>query len=169
MAPFMKQVEALNTVPGIGTVGAQEIIAAIGVDMTRFPTANHLASWARVCPGMNESAGKRMSANTGKGGDLRTTLIQAAWAAVRAKKNYYRSQYYHLRGRLGAKKAIVAVAHSMLITVYHILRHGTVYRELGADYFDERHKEARIRQHVKALQRLGSKVIISSSQGGFSK
>jgi transposase len=169
MAPFMSQVEALDTLPGIGTVGAQETIAAIGVDMTRFPTANHLASWASLCPGMNESAGKRKSASTGKGGDLRTTLIQAAWAAVRAKKNYYRSQYYHLRGRLGAKKAIVAVAHSLLVAIYHILRHGTTYRELGADYFDERHKEARIRQHVRAIQRLGSKVIIPSSQGVFSK
>jgi transposase len=162
MATFVSQMEALDTLPGIGTVGAQEIIASIGVDMTRFPSANHLASWASLCPGMNESAGKRKSASIGKGGDLRTTLIQAAWGAVRARANYYRSQYYHLRGRLGAKKAIVAVAHSMLIAIYHILRHGTTYRELGANYFDERHKEARIRQHVRAIERLGPKVILAS-------
>lgn len=163
MDPFVSQVEALDTLPGIGTVGAQEIIASIGVDMTRFPTANQLAAWASLSPGMNESAGKRKSASTGKGGDLRTTLVQAAWGAVRAKENYYRSQYYHLRGRLGAKKAIVAVAHSMLIAIYHILRHGTTYRELGANYFDERHKEARIRQHIRAIERLGSKVILASA------
>jgi transposase len=163
MDPFVSQVEALDTLPGIGIVGAQEIIASIGVDMTRFPTANHLVSWASLCPGMNESAGKRKPASTGKGGDLRTTLVQAAWGAVRAKQNYYRSQYYHLRGRLGAKKAIVAVAHSMLVAIYHILRHGTTYRDLGANYFDERHKEARIRQHVRAIQRLGSKVVIASA------
>jgi transposase len=163
MDPFLSQVEALDTLPGIGTVGAQEIIASIGVDMTRFPTANHLASWANLCPGMNESAGKRKSTSTGKGGDLRTTLVQAAWGAVRARSNYYRSQYYHLRGRLGAKKAIVAVAHSMLVATYHILGHGTTYRDLGANYFDERHKEARIRQHLRAIERLGSKVVLASS------
>ena len=86
MDPFVSQVEALDTLPGIGTVGAQEIIASIGVDMTRFPTANQLAAWASLSPGMNESAGKRKSASTGKGGDLRTTLVQAAWGAVRAKE-----------------------------------------------------------------------------------
>jgi transposase len=90
-------------------------------------------------------------------------LIQAAWGAVRAKANYYCSQYCHLSGRLGAKKAIVAVAHSMLIAIYHILCHGTTYRELGANYFDERHKEARIRQHIRAIERLGPKVVVASA------
>jgi transposase len=162
MRPFEKQLAEIDKLPGFGRVSAQEVVASIGVDMAQFPSANHLSSWAKVCPGSNESAGKRGQTSTGKGNPyLRRTLVEAAWASVRCKKpNYFKSQYYHLKPRIGKHKAIIAVAHSMLVTIYHLLKTGKPYEELGGSYFDDRNKEAAIRQAVRRLERLGKHVVL---------
>jgi transposase len=160
--PFEEQMGKLDALPGIGRVGAQVVVASIGVDMSNFPSARHLASWAKLCPGMNESAGKRGPSKTGRSKlYFRSILIEAAWAAVRSKDNYYRSQYYHLRPRLGPNKAIVAVAHSMLVTIHGILSTNNDYVDLGANYFDERRKEAAIRQYVRRIEKLGQRVTLT--------
>ena len=133
----------LDTIPGIGRGLAEVIIAEIGTDMSHFPSANHLASWAGLVPGNNESAGKRRSGKTKKGDKwLRTGLIQAAHAAARKIKCYFAAQYHRLAARRGKKKAAVAVAHSILVTVYYVLLRREPYRELGANYFDERKRES---------------------------
>jgi transposase len=162
LRPFEDQLTRLDTIPGVSRRGAEEIIAAIGVDMSRFPSAAHLASWAKLCPGSNESAGKRKSGATGKGNPyLRQTLTEAGWAAGRTKTTYLAAQFHRLKARRGAKRAVVAVAHSILVIAYHILKEeGTVYTDLGANYFDERSKEATTRRTVKRLERLGYKVTL---------
>jgi transposase len=162
MLPFQEMIDRIDAMPGFGKIGAQEVIAAIGTDMSQFPTEHHLSSWAKVCPSMNVSAGKRGPAATGQGNpDLRRTLIEAAWASTRRKEdNYFKSQYHHLKPRLGANKAIVAVAHSMLVTIYYLLKTGQPYRDLGGSYLDERNKETAIRQAVRRLEKLGQKVIL---------
>jgi hypothetical protein len=121
-----------------------------------------LASWAKLCPGSNESAGKRKSGATGKGNPyLRQTLTEAGWAAGRTKTTYLAAQFHRLKARRGAKRAVMAVAHSILVIAYHILKEeGTVYTDLGANYFDERSKEATTRRTVKRLERLGYKVTL---------
>ena len=154
-------VARLKTIPGIGKASAQELIAAIGTDMSRFPSAAHLASWAKVCPGANESAGKRKPARTGRGNPfLRSTLIEAAQSAARTKDTYLRSQYYRIKARRGANKATVAVAHSILTMVYHIIKDETSYLELGADYFDRQRPQALSRQLVHRLTKMGFTVTI---------
>jgi transposase len=162
LRPFEDQLVRLDTIPGVSRRGAEEIVAAIGVDMERFPTHRHLASWAKLCPGTNESAGKRRSAATGKGNPyLRETLMEAAWAAGRSKNTYLAAQFHRLKARRGAKRAVVAVAHSILVIAYHLLKEeGTVYRDLGPNYFDERSKEATTKRSVKRLERLGYKVTL---------
>jgi transposase len=160
MRAYADEIARLDTIPGIGVQRAQEIIAAIGVDMSRFPSAGHLTSWAKLCPGTKESGGKRTPASIGKGNPyLRTSLIEAAWAATRTK-TYLAAQYRRLAARRGGKRAIVAVAHSILVIVYHILKEGTVYEDLGQNYFDERDKEAVIRREVRRLEKLGCKVTV---------
>ena len=160
MRPFADEIARLDTIPGIGVQRAQEIIAAIGVDMSRFPSAGHLASWAKLCPGTKESAGKHMPAGIGKGNPYRrVTLTEAAWAATRTK-TYLAAQYRRLAARRGGKRAIIAVAHSILVIVYHILKDGTVYDDLGQNYFDERDTEAVIRREVRRLEKLGCKVTV---------
>jgi transposase len=160
MRPFADEIARLDTIPGIGVQRAQEIIAAIGVDMSRFPSAGHLASWAKLCPGTKESAGKHAPTGIGKGNPyLRVTLTEAAWAATRTK-TYLAAQYRRLAARRGGKRAIIAVAHSILVIVYHILKDGTVYKDLGQNYFDERDKEAVIRREVRRLEKLGCKVTV---------
>jgi hypothetical protein len=130
----------------------------------RFPTAQHLASWAQLCPGTKESAGKRRSVSTGKGNPcLRATLLEAAHAASRAKKTYLCTQYYRLTARRGPKRALVAVALIVLVIAYYILRDGTVYQELGPNYFDERSKEATARRAIKRLEGLGCTVTIAQA------
>jgi transposase len=161
LRPFEAQVQRLDTIPGISRLGAQELIAALGVDMGRFPSAKHLASWAKLCPGTAESAGKRHPTGTGHGNPyLRTTLTEAAWAASRTRATYLRAQYYRLAARRGKKRAILAVAHSLLVIVFHVLRDGTVYQDLGPNYFDQRSKEATTRRAVKRLERLGYAVTL---------
>jgi transposase len=156
LAPFREAVERIDDVPGIDTVVAQAIVGEIGLDMSRFPTHQHLISWACLCRRLDESAGKRKSTRTRKGACwLKTVLVQAAWAAVRTKDSYYRAQFLRLRARRGPKKAIVAVAASMLTAIYYILRDGVEYRELGGHYFERLDRTKVTQRLVKRLRDLG--------------
>jgi transposase len=155
----------LDTLPGVNRRGAEMLLAEIGADMSRFPSAAHLASWAKVAPGNNESAGKRFSGATGHGNRwLRTGIIQAAWAAIRVKKSYLSSFYHRLAARRGAKRAIFAVTHRLLIAVYHMLTKREAYRDLGATYLDERNKTNVVKRTVRRLEQLGFQVTIEPTQ-----
>lgn len=164
MGPFEAAVQHLDGIPGIGRRVAEEVLAEMGVDIARFPTAAHLASWAKVCPGNNESGGKRRSGATGKGNPwLRTILVEAAWGAVNTKGSYLKAQYHRLAARRGAKRAILAVAHTILVIIYHLLRHGTTYQDLGDSYFDERDHQGTLRRSVRRLEGLGYKVTLEAA------
>lgn len=160
LGPFAAEVELLDTIPGVDRRAAEVIVAEIGVDMTRFPTARHLASWAGRCPGNDESAGKRRSGRMRKGSKwLAITLIECANAVVRTKRTYLASQYARIKGRRGHKKAIGAVAHSILTIAYHLLQRRRPYVDLGPDYLLLRdNTEAYTRRLVRQLERLGHKV-----------
>ena len=165
MRPFADAAALAQTMPGVAARAAEAILAEIGVDMSVFPTPGHLASWARLCPGTHESAGKRRPVPTGKGATwLRATLQEVAWAAIRTKTSYYRALYYRLRARRGAKKAIVAVQHAMLVALWHMLRHRVPHQDLGADYFDRRHTGRLRRHHVRRLEQLGYEVLLVEKQ-----
>lgn len=158
-------ISLLITVPGISWRIAQSVVAEIGTDMSRFPTASHLASWAGLSPGNYESAGKRKSGRTTKGNVwLQSDLVQAAWAAVRTKGSYAQAQYRRLSPRRGAKRAIVAVAHSLLIAIYAMLSRGEAYQDLGADYFDRRDEERLTRRLVTRLEALGNTVTVEKNK-----
>jgi transposase len=160
-APDDAALARLQTLPGVGQRTAEVLVAEIGLDMSRFRTARHLASWAGLCPGNHESAGKRRSGRTRKGSRwLRSALVQAAHAAARKKETYFAAQYRRLAQRRGSKRAAVAVAHSLLGCVYALLRDGTTYRELGADYFVQRDPAAYARRLVRGLEQLGHKVTL---------
>lgn len=149
-------VALLDGVAGIGPDSAKTILAIIGTDMSRFPSANHLCSWAGVAPGNNESAGKRLSGRTTKGNKvLKSTLVQCAHAAVRVKSSFFHAQYQRLSIRRGKKWAIVAVAHSMLIAIYHMLKNGQIFNDLGADYYNQFNRERKINSLLKKLHLLG--------------
>lgn len=140
---------------------AQIIVAEIGVDMERFPTDHHLASWAGVCPGNNESAGKRKSGKTTKGSRyLRAALVQAAWAASHQKGTYLAAQYKRLVKRMGKKKALVAVGHSILVIASHVLQNRTPYQELGGDYFERRNVDKQRKRLIRQREGLGLKVTV---------
>ena len=157
--PFEAAIERLDTIPGVARETAEVIVSEIGVDMTRFPTANHLASWAGVAPGNHESAGKRLSGRTTKGNQaLATALTQAAWAASHTKSTYLSAQYHRLAGRRGRKRAIVAVAHSILIIAYHLIKNEETYQDLGNNYYDRRNTEATAKRLITRLEKLGFKV-----------
>jgi transposase len=159
--PFRAAIQLLSTIPGISTLSARVIVAEIGMDMSRFPTEGHLISWAGLCPKNDESAGKRRSNRMKKGAPwLKTTLIQCAWAASRKKGSYLQAQYLRLRSRRGAKKAIGAVAASMLTAAYHMLKNGDLYKDLGANHFDNRAKGKQVLRLVNRLQNLGFDVQI---------
>jgi transposase len=159
LAPFHEAVERVDAIPGIDIIVAQAIVGEIGVDMSRFPAHQHLISWACLCRRLDESAGKRKSTRTRKGACwLKTVLVQAAWAAVRTKNSYYRAQFLRLRARRGPKKAIVAVAASMLTAIYYILRDGVEYRELGGQYFERLDRTKATHRLVKRLRDLGYRV-----------
>ena len=162
IAPFSDKVELLDTIPGVDRRMAETLIAEIGVDMDQFPTHKHLASWAGMCPGNEESAGKRRSGKTRKGSKwLRSALIGAAHAASRSKGTYLSAQYARLKGRHGSKKAAVAVGHSILVICYHVLEREVPYEELGEDYFHrQRSGEAYAKRLVRQLERLGNKVVL---------
>jgi len=154
--PFEEAVELLDTIPGVARRTAEVVVSEIGSDMSRFPTANHLAAWAGVAPGNNESAGKRYSGTTRHGNRaLTVALVQAAHAAARSRNTYLSAQYHRLAGRRGKKRAIVAVAHSILVISYHIIQRKEPFRELGGDYFDQRRPEATAKRLLGRLQQLG--------------
>ena len=155
----------LDTIPGIGRWVAEALVAELGTDMSRFPSSQHLASWAGMCPGNNSSAGKRYSGKTRKGSPwLRVLLIQAAHAAGRTQGTYLASQYRRLAARRGSKRAAVAVGHTILVMVYHLLREGTEYEDLGPSYFDERDRVAVERRLVRRLEQLGYRVSLEQAQ-----
>ena len=164
MRPFEKAVEALDSIPGVGRQTAEEVLAETGDNMSRFPSAAHLASWAGLCPGNNESAGKRKSGRTRPGNPhLRTTLVEAARSAARTKNTYLSAQYHRLAARRGGNRAAVAVAHTILVIIYHMLKEGTAYQDLGADYFDKLNHDAVARRAIKRLEALGYKVTLEEA------
>lgn len=156
---FEDQIGRLQTITGVGRRSAEVIVSEIGIDMSRFATSAHLASWARLCPGTHESAGKRRPAGTGLGNNwLRTTLLESAWAATLARTGYLRAQYRRISRRRGPKRAAIAVAHSILVIAYHILRSGATFEDLGADYFDHLNVARAKRYHLQRLAELGCDV-----------
>jgi transposase len=160
MAPFEEAITQLDTIPGIGRWSAEVLLAEIGTDMSRFPTAGHLASWAGMCPGHHESAGKRKGGKTRKGSPwLRVTLTEAAYAAGRGQ-TYLAAQYHRLIGRLGKKKAALAVGHAILVIVYHVLTRHQPYTDLGSDYFERRNRDRLERRLLKRLEALGNQVTL---------
>lgn len=162
LEPFRESAELLKTIPGVSDTVARVIIAEIGLDMGRFPTSGHLISWAGLCPGMNESAGKRLSSRIRPGAPwLKATLAQAAWSAIRTKGSYLRAQFHRLKSRRGPKKALIAVAASMLTAVYHMLKDHVPYRDLGGEYFDRRDKSIMAKRLINKLNTLGFHVEVS--------
>lgn len=171
LVPFAEAVTLLQTIPGIGATAAAALIAAPTpegrpcVDMTRFPTAKHLASWAGICPGNRESAGKRLSGKTRTGNRwLRGILGEVAWASARTKGAAFRARMQRLARRRGANRATVAVAHSLLVTIYHVLSTKRPYQELGEDYFDRLHADRLQHHHVQRLEQLGYTVTLAPKQ-----
>ncbi len=165
LTPFSEQVALLDTIPGVNRRVAETIIAEIGVDMEQFPTHHHLASWAGMCPGNDESAGKRRPGKTRKGSKwLRSILVEAAQAASRARGTYLAARFARIKGRRGYKKAAVAVGHSILVIAYHVLERGEPYHELGEDHFHRRRSEEAYRKRlVRQLEKLGHRVVLEPS------
>ena len=161
VAPFEPTLTALDTIPGIDRIGAISLVAETGGDMTRFPSAAHLCSWGGMCPGHEESAGKRRSGKTRHANRyLRTTLIQAGLAATRKKDSALQALYARVKRRRGHKKAVVATGHQILEIAYYVMRDAITYRELGADYFHRPNRERTVRRHVKQLEALGLVVTV---------
>lgn len=164
LAPFDDLISRLDAIPGVGRRGAEDILAEIGTDMSRFPTAAHLCSWARVCPGNDESAGKRRSGRTGHANRwLRAALTQAAHAGARKRGSYFRAQYARLAARRGKKRATIAVAHSMLTAIYHMLDRGSEYQDLGDLHFDHRDATRVQNRLVHRLEGLGFRVTLDAA------
>jgi transposase len=163
--PFSEQLQHLITIPGVGRRTAEVILAEVGVDMRRFATAGHLASWAGMCPGNHESGGKRRSGRARKGNAaLRAALCEAAWSAARSKTGYLPAQYRHLLRTFGTKgqtRAVFAVGHSILVIAWQLLAHNCDYQDLGADHFvRQTDAEARKRHLIRQLEALGHKVTV---------
>jgi transposase len=164
LEPFRTAIELLVSIPGVSRLSAEVIVSEIGLDMDRFATDGQLISWAGLCPRNDESAGKRRSTQMKKGAPwLKTTLIQCAWSATRVKNGYLSAQYLRLRSRRGGKKAIGAVAASILTAIHHMLKNGTTYADLGADHFDQRAKGKHVLGLLRRLQNLGVIVHITPS------
>src|SRR5664280_552982 len=156
LGPFRTAVGLIISIPGIKNLGAHVIVSEIGIDMSRFPSHAHLISWAGICPRNDESAGKRRSNRLRKGAPwLKTTLVQCAWAAVKKKNSYLQAQFYRIKARRGPKKAIMAIAASILTAIYHMLKDGTMYKDLGHDHFDRRSTDQQKQRLVKRLAELG--------------
>lgn len=163
MKEYEKSKKKLVKMPGLGKRSAEIILAEIGQDMSRFPTAGHISSWAGVCPGNNESAGKRRSGKTRKGNKtLKSTLVQCAQSAVQRKNTFYRAQYERLAMKRGKKRAILAVAHSILISIYYMLKEDKEYEELGANYYNQFNIEKKANAYLKKLMDLGYEVQITA-------
>ena len=166
IAPFRAGVKQLSSIPGVKALAGTVIVSEIGIDMSRFPSDGHLVSWAGLCPRNDESAGKRRSNRLRKGAPwLKTTLVQCAWSAVRQKDTYLRAQFYHLKARRGPKKAIIAVAASILTAVYHMLKDGKAYQDLGPNHFQRRNKDQQKHLLVKRLANLGYAVALCPLPG----
>lgn len=164
LQPFRAAIELLITIPGVSRLSAEVIVSEIGLDMDRFPTDGQLISWAGLCPKNDESAGKRRSTQMKKGAPwLKTTLIQGAWSATRVKTGYLSAQYLRIRSRRGGKKAIGAVAASILTAIHHMLKNGTAYKDLGPDHFDHGAKGKHVLRLLSRLQNLGITVHITPS------
>lgn len=160
-AKFSALIDLLVTIPGVSRLSALTILSEIGTDMSRFPTAGHLVAWAGMCPGQNESAGKRKPTRLRKGAPwLKTMLVQCAWAAKRKKDSYYKAQFFRLQSKCGPQKAICAVAASLLTAIYHMLKNGTVHQDLGSGYFDQRTPDIKIKRLVSQITRLGFEVTL---------
>jgi transposase len=143
------------SIPGVNREAAQIILAEIGIDMSRFPTDGHLCRWAGVASGNNESGGKRYSGRTTKSNrTLKSTLVQCAYAAIRTKASFFKARYHRLAARRGKKRAVMAIAHSMLRAIWHMLRTGEVYPDLGADYYNQRNTDAKVAYHTRQLEKL---------------
>ena len=161
VAPFAPVLDRLETIPGVGRHNAITIIAETGGDMSRFATAAHLCSWAAICPGQHESAGKRRTGKLREGNRyLRGALIEAGLAATRAKETALQARYYRIKRHRGHKKAVIAVGHQILEIAYYVMRDAVTYRELGAEYFARRDRERTLRRHVKQLEALGYQVTL---------
>jgi transposase len=161
MREDVELIDALDGITGVGEISAQTIIAEIGTDMSRFQSANHLASWAGLSPGNNESAGKRKSGKTKKANStLKKTLIQCGRAAANSKDTYLNSQYRRIAARRGKNRAVVAVGHTILVICYHMIKNRTKYEDLGADFFNRRNENAIISQSLRRLEALGYTVSI---------
>jgi len=164
LEPFRAKVKLLATMPGISALVATTIVSEIGPDMTRFPTAGHLVSWAGLCPQMNESAGKRKSTRIRKGAPwLKTVLVQAALCAVRKKDSYFKAQYHRIRSRRGSKKAIVAVAASMLTSAHAMLSKNVAFADLGADWFDQANRTKTVKRLIQRLAAMGVEVEVKEN------
>jgi transposase len=164
LEPIPPRAQLLTTMPGISDIAAHVVVAEIGVDMSRFPTPGHLVSWAGLCPRNDESAGKRRSTRVRKSANwLKTTLVTCAWAAVRTRDTYLRAQLLRIKARRGAKKAIIAVAASMLTVAFHMLRDGVEYRDLGPAHLDRHDRTRTINRLVKRLRDLGCAVEITQA------
>jgi len=162
LQPHSDLIERLCTVPGIDVIVAWTILAEVGSDVNAFPDADHLVSWAALCPGNRQSGGKRISGHTRKGNRyLRSALCQAAWAASRTKDTYLSALFFRLAARHGVKKATVAVAHQLLRIAFHIIRDGGRYRELGGNYFDRLHPERTRKRLIRRLEALGYRVTLA--------
>jgi transposase len=160
MVPFQKESKLIRTIPGISEVNASAILAEIGIDMSQFPDEAHLSSWAGVCPGNNESAGKKKSGKTQKGNSfLKGTLTESAWAASKTKDTSYNAFYHNILRRRGKKRAIVALAHRMLIDIYYVLKTGEPYQDIGAEAISERATSRRERSMIRSLEKAGYSVV----------
>jgi transposase len=156
LEPYEDAIDRLNEIPGIDFISAYSIISETGPTLSTFPNTASLCSWAGVCPGNNESAGKRHSGRSPvRKGTLKTILIEVAWAAVRAKRSYYRAKFFSLRSRLGPKKAIVAIAHRILKAIYHVLKHGAKFQDLGEDYLGNLYKNSKLNYLIRQAGKFG--------------
>jgi transposase len=161
MTSFEDALNRLDEIPGMGRRSAEEVLAEIGTDMSRFPNAAHLASWAKVCPGSYESAGKRKSGKIGHGNAwLRSALVEVAQAAGHTHNTYLSAQYHRLASRRGNKRAVIALAHTILLIVYSLLRYGSSYHDMGPNYFDERDQHKTLQRSIKRIERLGYQVVL---------
>lgn len=162
LRPLEEAMELVQSIPGIQATAAATILAEIGVDMSRFPSHKHLASWAGVCPGNKQSGGKRLSSKTTKGNPhLRAVLAEVVWAIARTKQNYLSAQFHRLARRLGKKKAVVAISHSVLVIIYHVLQTKQPYTDLGADYFEKLDTTRLQQHHMRRLEQLGYQVTLT--------
>ena len=161
VAPFAETLTRLDTIPGIDRIGAISVVAETGGDMSRFPSAGHLCSWAAICPGQQESAGKRRTGKMREGNKyLRATLIQAALGATHSKHTALQARYHRIKRHRGHKRAVAAVGHQILEIAYYVMRDGVTYQELGADYFDRRHTDRMLQRNVRQLETLGYRVTL---------